>query len=95
MQELSFLFLEVQKSIGQTFERKENRREDKYRFLNEEINRKVLIRIDLSCKVCQRPVLEIKIKSSFFSFFYLKLPPYTLAGFDLTIHSYGLLGGRR
>jgi hypothetical protein len=29
----------------------------------------------------------------FFSF--LDLPPYTLAGFDLTTHSSSLLGGRR
>jgi hypothetical protein len=28
------------------------------------------------------------------SFFLKKLPPYTLAGFDLTIHSSNHLGGR-
>jgi hypothetical protein len=27
--------------------------------------------------------------------FFQKLPPYTLAGFDLTTHSSSLLGGRR
>jgi hypothetical protein len=32
--------------------------------------------------------LELSTKST-------KLPPYTLAGFDLTTHSYNVLGGKR